>query len=80
LHLDENTQNIKEHISVIIIQKNCDRIALLVDEIIGEREIVLKPLQEPLTNIPYVIGATMTGGNQINFVLNSSEIIKKALL
>ncbi|KTD04707.1 chemotaxis protein CheA [Fluoribacter gormanii] len=80
LHLDEKKQNNDEHISVVVIKKNGDRIALLVDEIIGEREIVLKPLQEPLTNIPCVIGATLTGSNQINFVLNSSEIIKKMLL
>ncbi|OEH48110.1 Chemotaxis protein CheA [Legionella parisiensis] len=80
LYLDEKKQNRTEHISVVIIKKNEDRIALLVDEIIGEREIVLKPLQEPLSNIPCVIGATLTGNNQINFVLNSSEIIKRMLL
>ncbi|MGL5742443.1 MAG: chemotaxis protein CheA [Legionella sp.] len=79
LHLDENKKN-KEYFSVVIIKKNGDRIALLVDEIIGEREIVLKPLQEPLTNIPCIIGATLTSSNQINFVLNASEIIKKMLL
>lgn len=80
LYLDENTRNSKEYLSVVIVKKNWERIALLVDEIIGEREVVLKPLQEPLTNMPFVIGATLTGSNQINFVLNSSEIIKKALL
>lgn len=80
LHLDETKQNRTEHISVVVIKKNRDRIALLVDEIIGEREIVLKPLQEPLSNIPCVIGATLTGNNQINLVLNSSEIMKRMLL
>ncbi|WP_454784730.1 chemotaxis protein CheA [Legionella sp. WA2024007413] len=80
LQLGENKQNKKEHISVVVIKKNGDCIALLVDEIIGEREIVLKPLQEPLTHIPCVIGATLTGSNQINFVLNSAEIIRKMLL
>lgn len=80
LHLNEKKQNFKEYISVVTIKNNGDRIALLVDEIIGEREIVLKPLQEPLTNIPCIIGATLTGSNQINFVLNSSEIIKRMLL
>ncbi|QMT61775.1 chemotaxis protein CheA [Legionella sp. PC997] len=80
LQLGENKQNKREHNSVVVIKKNGDRIALLVDEIIGEREIVLKPLQEPLIHIPCVIGATLTGSNQINFVLNSAEIIRKMLL
>jgi two-component system chemotaxis sensor kinase CheA len=78
LHLNEKIQE-KEHLSVVVIHKDQERIALLVDEIIGEREIVLKPLQEPLTNIPCVTGATLSGSNQINFVLNSAELIKKAL-
>jgi two-component system, chemotaxis family, sensor kinase CheA len=65
---------------VVIIKKNQERVAFLVDEIIGEREIVLKPLQEPLANIPSIIGATLTGSNQINFVLNATEIMKNALL
>ncbi|MBI2786781.1 MAG: chemotaxis protein CheW, partial [Legionella longbeachae] len=75
-----NKQNIKEYNSVLVIKKNSERIALLVDDIIGEREIVLKSLQEPLTNIPCVIGATLTVSNQINFVLNSAELIKRTLL
>ncbi|QEY53005.1 ATP-binding protein [Legionella longbeachae] len=80
LSLDENKKNLKENFSVVVIKKDEECLALLVDEIIGEREIVLKPLQEPLTNIPCVIGATLTGSNQINFVLNSAEIIKRVLL
>ncbi|KTD63190.1 chemotaxis histidine kinase [Legionella santicrucis] len=80
LYLDENKKNPKENFSVVVIKNDEECIALLVDEIIGEREIVLKPLQEPLTNIPCVIGATLTGSNQINFVLNSAEIIKRVLL
>lgn len=83
LHLDENPMHPmhrKEQFSVVVLRKDEERIALLVDEIIGEREILLKPLQEPLVNIPCVIGATLTGSNQINFVLNSEEIIKKTLL
>lgn len=80
LRLDESPKAPKENFSVVVIKKEEERIALLVDEIIGEREIVLKPLQEPLTNIPCVIGATLTGSNQVNFVLNSSEIIKRTLL
>lgn len=80
LSLDENKKNLKENFFVVVIKKDEECLALLVDEIIGEREIVLKPLQEPLANIPCVIGATLTGSNQINFVLNSAEIIKRVLL
>lgn len=80
LNLSEKKYNKTEYNTLVIIKHDGERIALLVDDIIGEREIVLKPLQEPLSNIPCVIGATLTGSNQINFVLNSSEMIKRMLL
>lgn len=80
LNLSEKKYNKTEYYTLVIIKHDGERIALLVDDIIGEREIVLKPLQEPLSNIPCVIGATLTGSNQINFVLNSSEMIKRMLL
>jgi two-component system, chemotaxis family, sensor kinase CheA len=73
----EKTEKNELLLPALIIKKNWERMALLVDEIIGEREIVLKPLQPPLTNIPFVIGATLSGSNQIIFVLNTRDIINK---
>jgi two-component system chemotaxis sensor kinase CheA len=80
LHLEEKQPNLKEYLSIIVLERDKERIALLVDDIIGEREIILKPLQEPLANIPCVIGATLTGSNHIHFILNVAEIMKKAQL
>lgn len=79
LELEEKNTN-KEYFSVIVMKQNEKRIAFFVDDIIGEREIVLKPLQEPLSNISCIIGATLTGSNQINFVLNASDIFKRVPL
>lgn len=73
LHYDKPEK--KEPFSVVVLKKDNKRIALHVDELIGEREIILKPLQEPLADTPCIIGATLTGTNQINFVLNVSELI-----
>ncbi|MFT4059735.1 MAG: ATP-binding protein [Legionella sp.] len=78
LHLEKKaTSSVKEYLSVVILKQDDERMALLVDDILGEREIILKPLQEPLANIPWVIGATLSGSNQINFILNIAEIMKK---
>jgi two-component system chemotaxis sensor kinase CheA len=79
LSLNHEVQ-LKEPMPIVLIKKDSDYVALYVDEVIGEQAFVVKPLQEPLIGIPFVRGATLTGNNQINFVLNSAELIKKALL
>ncbi len=64
---------------VIVIKSGINPVGFLVDEIIGEREIVIKALQQPLTHLPCVAGATLLERNQIVIVLNSNELVATAL-
>ena len=48
---------------IVVIKKNKTLAGLLVDSIIGEREIVIKSLQTPLANIPCVAGAKLLSGS-----------------
>ncbi len=68
-----------EQLPVVVIKKERDSVAILVDEVIGEREIVIKPLQFPLINVPCIAGATLSGNGQIIIVLNSADLIYNAL-
>src|SRR5207253_5465675 len=45
-----------KQLPLIVLEKAGSAVALLVDEILGEREIVLKPLTHPLTYLPCVSG------------------------
>ena len=51
----------------------------MVDDIIGEREIVIKPLQPPIANMLCVSGGTLSGNGQVITVLNTNDIINIAL-
>lgn len=79
LHLHLNLVSHNEFRYVVVVKKNFHTIALIVDDVIDEREIVVKPLQTPLTNIPGVIGATLSGNAQIIFVLNSNYLVEEAM-
>lgn len=68
-----------DKLPVVVIRKGQKLAAVLVDEIIGEREIVIKPLQAPLINVPCVAGATLSGSGEIIIVLNITDLIDKAL-
>ncbi|NNG14530.1 MAG: response regulator, partial [Gammaproteobacteria bacterium] len=50
-----------------------------VDEILGEREIVIKSLRPPLISVRNVTGGTLTGSGDIIMVLNPSNLVDSAL-
>lgn len=69
-----------EHLlPVVILSKGNNMVALLVEKIIGEREIVIKPLSAPLVDVPCVAGATLAGNGQVMIVLNGNDILHVAL-
>jgi two-component system chemotaxis sensor kinase CheA len=78
LGLEEKLLNEKQ-LSIIVLKKEPYTVAFLVDEIVGEREIVIKPLQQLLKNTTYVSGGTLSGSNQVIVVLNASAIINAVI-
>ncbi|NNM58990.1 MAG: response regulator [Legionellales bacterium] len=63
---------------IIVIKKGALVVALVVDGIIGDREIVVKPLQAPLFGVPCVSGGTLSGSGKVIVVLNSEDIVNRA--
>ncbi|MGF7535564.1 chemotaxis protein CheA [Bacillus mexicanus] len=54
----------------LIIQNSYQRYALLVSDIVGQQEIVLKPLQGYTQNSKGVTGATVLGDGSVSFVFD----------
>jgi two-component system chemotaxis sensor kinase CheA len=54
----------------LIIKNSYQKYALLVNEIIGQQEIVLKPLQGYTKDLKGVTGATVLGDGSVSFVLD----------
>ncbi|MDF1795071.1 MAG: hybrid sensor histidine kinase/response regulator [Coxiellaceae bacterium] len=65
--------------SVVVIQKGWQAVALVVDMIHGEREIVVKHLSDPLISVRNVSGATLTGRGEVIVVLNPIDLVESAL-
>jgi len=68
-----------QHIPMVLVSKGWDTVALAVDEILGEREVVIKPLQSPLLSVRNITGGTLTGSGEIVMVLNPSDLVDSAL-
>lgn len=79
LQLERREPALPEQLSVVIIKIAEHRVALLVDEILGEREVVIKPLQAPLSDVRFVAGGTLSSSGQIMIVLNPDDLINSTL-
>jgi two-component system, chemotaxis family, sensor kinase CheA len=54
------------------------RTVLLVDQLIGLREIVVRPVSDPLISRPGVTGATEMGNGQVVLILDPNELLEEA--
>jgi two-component system chemotaxis sensor kinase CheA len=79
LGLERNELPHQNRLSAFVLKQGHHQVAILVDDIVGEREIVIKPLSAPLTHIPCVAGGTLSANNQAMIVLESNELINAAL-
>ncbi len=63
----------------VLVSNGWQQVALLVDDVVGEREIVIKRLQAPLYEVANVAGAAITGSGQVMIVLEPAELLESAL-
>ncbi len=60
---------------IIIINVGEKSIAIAVDELYGEEEIVIKPLGKLLSNVHGIAGATITGDGRVVLILDINSLI-----
>lgn len=78
LGLAESEQADFENKHIIIIERNKLLLALLVDEVLSEEEIIIKSLAPPLSAMPTIIGASLTARGEIVMILSPAEIFKRS--
>ncbi|RKN86502.1 chemotaxis protein CheA [Paenibacillus ginsengarvi] len=66
----------EEETEIVVVRKGEKLAALMVDEFIGQQEIVLKSLGKYLTNLFAVSGATILGDGQVALIVDSNALIK----
>lgn len=63
----------------IIVGQGDRRFALLVNDLIGTQDIVVKPLPRPFMRVRHTAGATALGTGEVIIVLNASDLIRTAV-
>ncbi|RBM70140.1 chemotaxis protein CheA [Vibrio tarriae] len=65
------------HGHVVIVQIGSQRVGLVVDTLIGQEEVVIKPLDKLLQGTPGMSGATITSDGHIALILDVPDLLKQ---
>lgn len=68
--------NLKQQLPLLLFRSGDMRVALLVDNIISNREIVIKSVGRQLSSIAAINGATILGDGQVVFILDIPTLIQ----
>lgn len=66
----------REYYYVVIVGSGERRIGLLVDSLIGEEDVVIKPLKDHYTNAPGIAGANITGDGSVSLIVDVSQLLE----
>lgn len=78
LGIDSGLTALPDSFPVVVVSAGWRRVALLVDEAHGQREMVVRPLAAPLVNVRNVAGGTLVSG-RVRIVLSARTLVEDAL-
>ncbi len=64
---------------VIIVQNNGRKAALLIDEVIGNQQIVVKSLSEYLGKVEGISGCSILGDGGVSFIIDTGKLLSMRL-
>jgi two-component system chemotaxis sensor kinase CheA len=61
---------------VVIVGTSEKRVGLMVDSLIGEEDVVIKPLHDQFTNSPGIAGASILGDGSVCLIIDVSQLLE----
>ena len=73
------TDEQREHYFVVIVGTADKRVGLMVDSLIGEEDVVIKPLRDQFTMSPGIAGASILGDGSVCLIIDVSQLLELGL-
>ena len=73
MQLEPKSQD-PSHGILVLIETSKARFALLVDELIGQQQVVIKSLEQHYRRVPGVAGATIMGDGSVGLILDAESL------
>jgi two-component system chemotaxis sensor kinase CheA len=61
---------------LIVAESESQRFCLVVDELIGKQEVVIKSLGETFKNVPGIAGGAILGDGRVGLILELDRLFK----
>jgi two-component system chemotaxis sensor kinase CheA len=61
---------------LVVLESDGERIALLVDGLLGQEQVVIKTLEVNFRKVPYVAGATILGEGRVVLILEVASLVR----
>ncbi|MFA6061515.1 MAG: Hpt domain-containing protein [Gallionella sp.] len=74
---DEHVPESQKHNPLLLLRNGNQRIALHVDQLIGNREAVVKNIGPQLSRLPGIAGATVLGDGSVVLILNPVQMTRR---
>ena len=71
----KETEN-KEYSFVVIVGSEEKKIGVMVDALIGEEDVVIKPLRDQFTNSPGIAGASVLGDGSVSLIIDVRQLLE----
>lgn len=66
-------------VPLLLVRSGDLRAAVAVDQVLGNREIVVKPVGPQIASIPGIYGATITGDGSVVVILDAAPLVRRHL-
>ncbi|NMM78349.1 chemotaxis protein CheW [Acidovorax sp. SRB_24] len=63
---------------MVVVEADGSRVALLVDELLGQHQVVVKNLESNYRKVPNVSGATILGDGKVALILDTGGLVRRA--
>jgi len=73
------TEEQQEYHFIVIVGTAEKKMGFMVDSLIGEEDVVIKPLRDQFTNSPGIAGASILGDGSVSLIIDVSQLLDLGL-
>jgi two-component system chemotaxis sensor kinase CheA len=63
---------------MVVVEADGSRVALMVDELLGQQQVVIKNLESNYRKVPNISGATILGDGSVALILDTSGLVRRS--
>ena len=63
---------------MVVVEAEGSRVALMVDELMGQQQVVIKNLESNYRKVPNISGATILGDGKVALILDTSGLVRRS--